>query len=82
MGRRRSQHDGELVPSEPRDRSTVGDLDEPRRDIAQQLVARVVTERVVVLFLTIEVDEEHSGVLPLLEPVEGTPDIVVQLETI
>ena len=59
--------------SSPPSRETApvaGDLDEPVRDLAQQLVAGVVPERVVDLLEAVEVDQQHRHVLPAAAVVE------------
>ena len=65
LGRRRREHDRELVAAEPRDRCAAGDLDESGGEIAQELVAGVVAERVVDLLEAVEIDQQHCDVLVL-----------------
>ena len=67
----------ELVAAEARDQTArADDLPQPRSEIAQQLVAEVVAERVVDLLEAVEVEQHHAerrpggggGLNPLVQP--------------
>ena len=54
------EHDRELVAAEPRERVVLAQQrPQPRADLAQHLVARVMAERVVELLEAVEVDEQQ-----------------------
>ena len=69
--RRAAEHDGELVAAEPRDGAAPATSTSLPRDLAQQLVAGVVAERVVDLLEAVEVDQEDGDVLAVAAAREG-----------
>ena len=62
------QHDRELVAAQPGERVLVAQqLAQPRADLPQHLVARVVAERVVELLEAVEVDEQQRELPAVLD---------------
>ena len=57
-------------------------MDEPQRDIAEELVSGVMSESVVDFLEPVEVDEQHGNALAVLARVDSARDVVVQRDAV